>query len=155
MEKEAKRSESSNQTRKWLRGTTRGDRTLYPKRAIKTRCLAKSRNRVRPPVQQSTSTCRNRRRGSTKSSESLFSCSYILLSRTQKHLVTKTLSKISKATSVIQLSTNLMEMAIQDKNIKAPKPPHGVTSTSKPYNDWPNDAGVGQVFVYSFDPLLD
>ena len=33
-------------------------------------------------------------------------------------------------------------MAIQDKDLKAP---HGVTSDTKAYNDWPNDAGVEYV----------
>ena len=40
-------------------------------------------------------------------------------------------------------------MTVQNAEPTAPNAPHGtngVTSTSKPYNDWPNDAGVRQCF---------
>ena len=36
------------------------------------------------------------------------------------------------------------KMAIGDKDFQSPNAPHGVTSHTKAYNDWPNDAGVCQ-----------
>lgn len=35
-------------------------------------------------------------------------------------------------------------MAIPEGELKAPSAPHGVTSTTKSYNDWPNDGGVSK-----------
>lgn len=46
-------------------------------------------------------------------------------------------------------------MAIPDGEKKAPNAPHGVTSTTNSYNDWPNDAGVGEVFTNPFDSRLN
>ena len=39
-------------------------------------------------------------------------------------------------------------MAIPDGELKAPDAPHGVTNSTKSYNNWPNDAGVNKAFAY-------
>lgn len=43
-------------------------------------------------------------------------------------------------------------MAMADEEIKAPNAPHGVTSTTNSYNDWPNDAGF-ETFHDETDPV--
>ncbi|KAF6232108.1 hypothetical protein HO173_009702 [Letharia columbiana] len=43
-------------------------------------------------------------------------------------------------------------MAVLDEELKAPNAPHGVTTTAKSYNDWPNDAGF-ETFHDETDPV--
>ena len=43
-------------------------------------------------------------------------------------------------------------MAVQDTESKAPNAPHGTTTSTNPYNDWPNDAGVRQNLPIPFVP---
>ncbi|CAD6578137.1 MAG: hypothetical protein ASARMPRED_008547 [Alectoria sarmentosa] len=43
-------------------------------------------------------------------------------------------------------------MAMADEEIKAPNAPHGVTSTTSSFNDWPNDAGF-ETFHEETDPV--
>ena len=41
------------------------------------------------------------------------------------------------------------------EELKAPNAPHGVTNTTKSYNDWPNDAGVRRIFAYPQNLLAE
>lgn len=43
-------------------------------------------------------------------------------------------------------------MTVADEALKAPNAPHGITSTTKHYNDWPNDAGF-ETFHDETDPV--
>ena len=57
--------------------------------------------------------------------------------RRKRTLPTPALYSVQKPTICLEQT-----MAITDPHLKAPKAPHGITSDPRPYNEWPNEAGV-------------